>query len=462
MNKIFSKLKNTASGKKLKNGSYAALSTIIVLAVIVLLNRFFSLIPDSSKQIDLSANHIYAIGDTTRKVIDGLEHNVDIIVIAETGTVDTRIDKFINLYGDASDKITVTSIDPVVYPSALTKYNTDSDTVIIKCDDTEKQTSVTFDDIIVYDQYYYYYYGEYYETEFDGEGLITSALQYVSSDINNIVYVMEGHGESTLNSTILSLLSKSNFETSDVNLLTDGGVPEDCELLISYAPQKDFSVDEYDLLTDYLADGGNLMLILDSSAADTPNIEALLNNNGLERVDGAIADTSRYYMSNPYIFFPVYGSSDITDSLSGDRNILLYNAYGMKEISASDENITVTPFLTTSTNGVAVTEDSQLAGKYIIGALSENTGRLTVITSTELINEQLLTNYPNLDNQTLFVNAVTANYEDAENISIPAVSLEVTYNTPSNGGIWSMLFIFVIPAATLIYGFVKWLLRRKA
>jgi ABC-2 type transport system permease protein len=134
----------------------------------------------------------------------------------------------------------------------------------------------------------------------------------------------------------------------------------------------------------------------------------------------------------------------------------------MKEISASDENITVTPFLTTSTNGVAVTEDSQLAGKYIIGALSENTGRLTVITSTELINEQLLTNYPNLDNQTLFVNAVTANYEDAENISIPAVSLEVTYNTPSNGGIWSMLFIFVIPAATLIYGFVKWLLRRKA
>lgn len=462
MNKLNTILKDMTNREKLKNGSYAAIITIAAIAIIILINRFFAALPDSSKQIDLSAGHIYEIGETTDKVLSGLDKDIDIVVIAESGTVDTRISKFIQLYADASDKIHVTTIDPVVYPSVLTKYNTSAGTIVVKCDDTDKQTTISFDDIIVYDEYYYYYYNEYYETEFDGEGLITSAIDYAANENDNIVYVMEGHGETSLNTTITNLLSKSNFETSSINLLTEGGIPDDCELLISYAPQKDFSKDEYDLLTDYLAGGGNLMIIAGTASSDTPNIEALLNANGLKRVDGLIADTTRFYMSNPYIFFPVYGSHAITNSLSGDSNILLYNAYGMEEIETSDENLTVTPFLTTSAGGIAVTEESQLTGTYIIGAVAENTGKLTVITCPELINEQILTNYTNLDNRQLFMNAVTNNYEDVENISIPAVSLEVTYNTPSNGGMWSLLFIFIIPALIIINGFVKWFLRRKA
>ena len=31
----------------------------------------------------------------------------------------------------------------------------------------------------------------------------------------------------------------------------------------------------------------------------------------------------------------------------------------------------------------------------------------------------------------------------------------------TTGGIWGLLFILVIPAALLIYGFVRWMHRRK-
>ena len=41
------------------------------------------------------------------------------------------------------------------------------------------------------------------------------------------------------------------------------------------------------------------------------------------------------------------------------------------------------------------------------------------------------------------------------------VSLLTPTNTITTGGIWGLLFILVIPAALLIYGFVRWMHRRK-
>ena len=46
-------------------------------------------------------------------------------------------------------------------------------------------------------------------------------------------------------------------------------------------------------------------------------------------------------------------------------------------------------------------------------------------------------------------------------ISVEPVSLLTPTNTITTGGIWGLLFILVIPAALLIYGFVRWMHRRK-
>ena len=48
-----------------------------------------------------------------------------------------------------------------------------------------------------------------------------------------------------------------------------------------------------------------------------------------------------------------------------------------------------------------------------------------------------------------------------EAISIEPVSLTTPSNTITSGGIWALLFILVIPAALLIFGFVRWMRRRK-
>ena len=51
--------------------------------------------------------------------------------------------------------------------------------------------------------------------------------------------------------------------------------------------------------------------------------------------------------------------------------------------------------------------------------------------------------------------------EDISAISIPAKSLEITYNTVLNPGMWSTLYLAVIPLGVLIGGLAYWIKRRK-
>lgn len=56
-------------------------------------------------------------------------------------------------------------------------------------------------------------------------------------------------------------MDKSGMKAADLNLLTQGSVPQDCSLLIMNAPVKDISADEKETLTDYLKNGGRMLLL---------------------------------------------------------------------------------------------------------------------------------------------------------------------------------------------------------
>ena len=67
---------------------------------------------------------------------------------------------FLSKYAALSGKISVEWIDPVLHPAALTEYDTSSNTIVVSCPDTEKTTTISFTDIIVYDQSSYYMTGQ--------------------------------------------------------------------------------------------------------------------------------------------------------------------------------------------------------------------------------------------------------------------------------------------------------------
>ena len=181
--------------------------------------------------------------------------------------------------------------------------------------------------------------------------------------------------------------------------------------------------------------------------------------------------------------------------------VLLTNTHGLTVTDPERDTIAVQSFMSSSDQSYAVTESTQEQGSYVLGvaatetistddgeessddssaqdsADSEDAGteedstedteetsesRLTVISAASLIDQAITDTFPQLDNTQLFMNAVAANFDGVQNLSIEAKSLGVEYNTVQYAGAFSLLMIFGIPAVILIGGFVVWFRRRRA
>ena len=460
-------IKQFLTGGASQQGTYAAGVTAAVVAIVIVLDLIVGQLPTSVKEFDISDKGLYTISDTSANYLAGLDQDVEIIVLAEPDSIDERITKFLDQYQSLSKHLSVTELDPVANPSALNTYGASANSLVVVCKDTGKQAVISFSDIIVYDMSSYYYTGNYSESSFDAEGQLTSAVDRVVRDASSKIYTLEGHGETALPSAAASLIEKANLVTGSVNLMSAGAVPEDCSLLICYAPAKDLADDELTMLRNYLSGGGDLFLLTDSS--DQKNFNALLSEYGMSMAQGYIADASSYYRSAYNILPTLSKDSEITSGISDDALALLTNARGMTLINPSRDTVATTAFLSTSENGYDVVEDSKTQGTYILGATAvepvdnneENDTRLTVVTSSSLIDSSITDAFSNISNLDIFINAVSAGIKDASSITIPAKSLQITYNTVKNAGIWSFLFVVVVPLSVLGGGFAYWLKRRK-
>lgn len=467
------KIKKLFQSNDSKRGSYTLAMTSIVIAIVIVFNMIVNLIPENKRQFDISSTNIYEISSKSKKIINKVDHDVTFYVLAEKSSTDKRIKTFINKYASLSDKIHIKWIDPVLHPSALTKYGTEKNNIVISCKKTNRTTTVSFDDILVSSASYYSTSSS--ASSFDGDGQLTSALNYVTSDKEYKAYYTSGHGESSLSSEVTSLLTKSRVSTSDLLLMTATSIPDDCDLLIIDGATSDFTKDEVKLLSSYLKKGGKVVTLLARTNKSMKNLYGLLKDYGLTVQSGYIADTERSYQGNYYYLIPNLSvSGDMASGISSN-SVMMINSKGMTQSTPARDSISTDSFMTTSSNGYAVTEKKQTQGTYVLGATSTESvkvknskgkkitkeSRLTVYGSNMLIDEQITSSFSSLENLTLFTNSVTAGLDNADNVSISPKSLEVSYNTIAHPGPFSILVVFVIPVGLIIGGFIVWFKRRR-
>ena len=467
------KIKKLFQSNDSKRGSYTLAMTSIVIAIVIVFNMIVNLIPENKRQFDISSTNIYEISSKSKKIINKVDHDVTFYVLAEKSNTDKRIKTFINKYASLSDKIHIKWIDPVLHPSALTKYGTEENNIVISCKKTNRTTTVSFDDILVSSASYYSTSSS--ASSFDGDGQLTSALNYVTSNKEYKAYYTSGHGESSLSSEVTSLLTKSRISTSDLLLMTATSIPDDCDLLIIDGATSDFTKDEVKLLSSYLKKGGKVVTLLAQTNKGMKNLYGLLKDYGLTVQSGYIADTERSYQGNYYYLIPNLSvSGDMASGISSN-SVMMINSKGMTQSTPVRDSISTDAFMTTSSNGYAVTEKKQTQGTYVLGATSTESvkvknskgkkvtkgSRLTVYGSNMLIDEQITSSFSSLENLTLFTNSVTASLDNADNVSISPKSLEVSYNTIAHPGPFSILVVFVIPVGLIVGGFIVWFRRRR-
>lgn len=467
------KIKKLFQSNDSKRGSYTLAITSIVIAIVIIFNMIVNLIPENKRQFDISSTNIYEISSKSKKIINNVDHDVTFYVLAEKSNTDKRIKTFINKYASLSDKIHIKWIDPVLHPSALTKYGTEENNIVISCKKTNRTTTVSFDDILVSSTSYYSTSSS--ASSFDGDGQLTSALNYVTSNKEYKAYYTSGHGESSLSSEVTSLLTKSRISTSDLLLMTATSIPDDCDLLIIDGATSDFTKDEVKLLSSYLKKGGKVVTLLAQTNKSMKNLYGLLKDYGLTVENGYIADTERSYQGNYYYLIPNLSvSGDMASGISSS-SVMMINSKGMTQSTPVRDSISTDAFMTTSSNGYAVTEKKQSQGTYVLGATSTESvkvknskgkkvtkeSRLTVYGSNMLIDEQITSSFSSLENLTLFTNSVTASLDNADNVSISPKSLEVSYNTIAHPGPFSILVVFVIPVGLIVGVFIVWFRRRR-
>lgn len=447
-----------------KGGFYSFFVTIIVLAILVMVNVFASAIPSTYTSYDISAAQLYSVTGNTRVVISALEDDVTIYWIVQNDEENQVIENLLQRYSDLSDHISVVKRNPDEYPTFAKQYTdetVENNSLVVECG--EKNRYIAYSDI--YKTEANYTTGEY-ESTFDGEGQITSAIDYVTREEVPIIYTLEGHGEQDLPTELSDQITKANYEVESFSLLTEDGVPEDAACVIIYAPESDISKEEKDLLKDY-ADGGGKLFVAAGPTEEgiLENLYGLLSDYGVEAAEGVVAeeDPMHYGFQVPYILLPDMQSTDITDPLIDENYyVLVPMAAGL---TVSDTVTNVTSFLDTSdtayskADGFTATnfdkQEGDTDGPFSVGVTitCDNDGEIIWISSSYYLSE-LYNEYSSGANTDLTMNALTSLIGETDTMSIRTRSLNYNLLTLSaaQSNMLRLLIVVVIPLVFVVLG----------
>lgn len=477
-----SKEKMPLNKKYLRNGSYSTLLIVIFVAIVVVINMIVGKLPSKYTQIDISDQQLYSIGDETKKVLNNLDKDVTIYQIAQSGSEDETISNLLQKYADESKHVKVELKDPVVSPKFVSEYTSDqvsSNSLIVVCGDRNKV--VNYNDMYESTMDYNTY--NYQTTGFDGEGQITSAIAYVTTENLPVLYTLEGHGEKELDSTIKEDIEKANMEIKTLNLISEGSVPDDAACLLIDSPSSDISEDEKTALLDYLENGGKAMVFSDYTESTLTNFAAVLENYGVKAADGIVfeGDNQHYGMQMPYYLLPTVNSTDASsETAASGYYIIMPYAQGIQKLDDVRDTVTIEDILTTSDSAYSKTnlqsetlekEEGDVEGPFALGvSIKEDVGdgkktQIIYYSSSYIMDSQMnqLVSGGNEKLVTESLNSMVSTEETAT-VSIPSKSLEVSYLTISDydASFWKICTIGLIPGIFLVAGFVIWFKRRKA
>ena len=456
--------KNTVKRNQLamKGGSYSLVMTAVVLAILIVANIFVSAMPTTLTKYDISSSKLYSITSNTKVVVNNLQQDVTIYWVVQADEEDEIIENLLGKYESLSSHIDVVKKNPDVFPTFTQSYTDEAvpnNSLIVESGERYRYISVN--DIYLSEDAY-----SYYATDFDGEGAITSAIDYVVTEDLPQLYVLEGHGEGDLPTTFAESLEKENVVLNTISLLTVDEIPEDADALMIYAPQSDISEAETTMLKDYTANGGKLLVIAGPVPdADFTNLNSLLSDYGVTMNEGIVIEGSREnYTGYPEMLLPNMESHSITDPLIEDRYYpIVPLSQGMTIGSTS--NGTVTELMYTS--GYAFSkvagfeldtyeyEEGDIEGPFTVAlTIDTNGGGQIVWFSASDFLDDMYNAYSSGANVDLAMNAVSSLLGEREAISIRSKSFNYNYLTISEdtASTLKLLMIGVFPLTYLGIG----------
>jgi len=293
-------------GRRWKIGFNVVVRTVLVLAVVVMVNYLGGLF---TKRFYLSSQTRVELSSRTLNVLHSLTNHVAVTLYYDTQddfypTIMALLDE----YRAANPNISIRAVDYVRDAGEAEKIKvrykldspTDKNLIIFDCDG---RTKIANGDALT--QYTLEQIPNEKEREFRrkpvafrGEMMFTSMLLAVTNPKPFKAYFLQGHGEPSLTDSgetgylkFAAILAQNYIQVQPLELLSDHPVPADCDLLIIAGPRTRFSNPELLKIEQYLSRGGRLFLLLDYSSLRHPTgLDDILRHWGVNVGDDVVQD----------------------------------------------------------------------------------------------------------------------------------------------------------------------------
>ena len=481
--KAVSKFINIIKKKWLVKGLTTLALILIILAIYVGVNTVLEnvVLPE----IDTTENKVYSLSEETKTKVKGIEKEITITLInyTDSETVTSLAEKYTAL----NNKIKIERIDDLSSRKDLMdEYSLDTTSQLITIESGTNKTTLNEYDLYTYDY-------SNYETIDTTEEAITNAIVEVTTEDKPKVYFMSNHVMYDINTyynTIIQSMKDDANEVANIDILTFGSVPEDCDTLILTTLKEDITEFERDKIIEYINQGGEILLLCGPNLVGEKlvNFGQVLSQYGISIENSVIfeGDNSKMLYGYPDFIIEELQSSSLTEKLNMSLSICLADAASIKfdeekleELGVTYEELAYTSdsaFLRTNLNQSSPSKTSldSEEGEYLVGAvvakaIDENSTSKLVIYSNELFATDMKVqlngyNYSIVElynNEDAVLNSIAYLNEREDTITIRKSYDTVTYTATTEQTYIIMAIIFITPLVIIVIGIIVWQYRRR-
>lgn len=488
---------------KFSAGLNAIISTLSVLAIVVMLNylaiRHFY-------RFDITASKQWQLSPMTIRLLNSLTNDVKVIICFDKSSpLYEYTYSMLREYSSISPRIKLRLIEPTSNPAETEQIKSiyqlgsavSKDLVIF---DSGGQTKVVYSSEL--SDYELEPLGDPQKREFrrkiiafKGEMVFTSAILSVTQPRKLKAYFVQEHREHSIGSRdeitgmskFANLLMEQKIQCELLSLLGSAEIPSDCNLLVIAAPLDPYTSDEIDKIERYLNQGGRMLVLFNNNTINKViGLEKLLIGWGVVVGNNLVVDPSRQVPRSRglELSLNIFGLHPIVEPLEGGAVHMLMprSVSSIKSKDVKPDAPRVTELIFTSEQGVATTEIKDgvayinparaVVGTYSVAAAVERgivkgvtagrgSTRIVVVGDSFFLCNQMIDAGANRDFAMLAVNWLLDRSELLGGIG-PRVVKE--YRLLLNQKQLSSLrwvLLGALPGSVIFIGFIVWFRRRK-
>ena len=302
----------------MRYGGVALFLTALVIAAVIIINMITATLAfkfDKETQsitprydwmfLDMNSHYVYDISESCNEYISefvipeidraneesGKNQKITIIFCDDKANITAEPslkyihDSVYQLYDTFEGYIAVDYLDIWENPSLARAYNVTATTDIV-CAFGDRYETMNVADFYIYSSA-----DSTTASAYNGEKIIASCMMRVTQSEPPMCYLTANHGENFGDYEFLRAVVEAGYTLGFIDLSADE-IPEDCDLLITFAPKQDLvvsgeisSVSEVDKLNEYMNNGGKYMVFMsaDSFASGSrENFEGFLAEWGVK------------------------------------------------------------------------------------------------------------------------------------------------------------------------------------